>query len=103
MNKQKTDWVDKFEELLVKCEQMYLNYMYLNYEEYSGAVENLCKSENDIKDFISQLLKTQREEIVSEIEGIVKENRKGTFTDDGGNDCWYIDDLVKELKILENK
>lgn len=51
----------------------------------------------------SKTLQQQREEIISEIEGIVKENRKGTFTDEGGNDCWYIDDLVKELKVLEKK
>ena len=70
-NKQKIDWVDRVEELLVKCEQMYLSY-----KEYSGTIENLCKSENDIKDFISQLLKTQRQQLISEIEGIVGEDEK---------------------------
>ena len=40
----------------------------------------------------------------SAIEGcvkIVKMNSKGSFTDDAGNDCWYIDELVKTL--LEEK
>jgi len=90
MNKQKTDWEKEFSNKFVK----YVNY----FKEVL-----LFGNPTEAKDFISQLLKTQREEIISEIEGIVKENRKGTFTDEGGNDCWYIDDLVKELKILENK
>ncbi len=55
------------------------------------------------KAVISKTIQQQREDLIKEIEGIVKENRKGTFTDEGGNDCWYIDDLVKELKVLEKK
>ena len=85
-NKQKTDWETRFD-------KTFLN---IRFDTTVGTSVN-------IKDFISQLLKTQREEIISEIIDLVKENREGTFTDDGGNDCWYIDDLVKELKILENK
>ena len=85
-NIEKTDWETRFD-------KTFLN---IRFDTTVGTSVN-------IKDFISQLLKTQREEIISEIIDLVKENRKGTFTDDGGNDCWYIDDLVKELKILENK
>ena len=28
---------------------------------------------------------------------IVKMNSKGSFTDDAGNDCWYIDELIETL------
>lgn len=31
------------------------------------------------------------------IKELVQENHDGTFTDDGGNDCWYIDKLVEAL------
>ena len=71
MNKQKTDWVDRVEELLVKCEQLYFSY-----KEYSGTLENLCKSENDIKDFISKTIQQSRTEIIKEIEGIVGEDEE---------------------------
>lgn len=44
-------------------------------------------------------------ELLEEIKKEVGENRKGTFTDDGGNDCWYIEDLEKHIdsKILSIK
>lgn len=29
--------------------------------------------------------------------GFLKENHKGAFRDDGGNDCWYVEDLVEAL------
>ncbi|GEM_PF-3956535 len=38
-------------------------------EEFKSLANEYCDPTNDVKDFISQLLKTQREEIVSEIEG----------------------------------
>lgn len=62
MNKQKTDW----EKELKNC-------------ECTGRYCNHETSEDHYivhKDFISQLLKTQREEIISEIEGIVGEDEK---------------------------
>lgn len=40
----------------------------------------------------------ERERIIK----LVKSNSKGSFTDVGGNDCWYIDDLVKNLSTLTN-
>lgn len=30
--------------------------------------------------------------------GLIRENRKGSFTDDAGNDCWYVDDLLKVIE-----
>lgn len=59
-NKQKTDW-ENIKSLLL-CEN-YIYYCDLNNED----LDKLSK-------FISQLLKTQREEIVSEIDGIVGKN-----------------------------
>jgi len=61
-NKQKTDW-ESIKNLLL-CEK-YIYYCDLNNED----LDKLSK-------LISQLLKTQREEIVSEIEGIVGEDEK---------------------------
>ena len=51
-----------------------------------------------LKSFIrTELAKAKGEERERIIE-FVQINQKGTFTDDGGNDCWYIDDLVNSLK-----
>lgn len=38
----------------------------------------------------------------AEIMKIVEENSKGSFTDDAGNDCWYIDDLLAAIKTPTN-
>ncbi len=91
------DWEKEFDENF--CERVF---------NPTGEYSHLIIAYNErnpekFKNFISKTLQQQREEIIKEIEGIVKENRKGTFTDEGGNDCWYIDDLVKELKVLEKK
>lgn len=32
---------------------------------------------------------------------VARDNRKGTFTDEGGNDCWYVDSLVVSLLALK--
>jgi hypothetical protein len=91
MNKQKIDWE--------KVKEQYKDWCFYN-KQHLGR---MFDSEAFWNFYLKQTLQQQREEIISEIIDLVKENRKGTFTDDGGNDCWYIDDLVKELKILENK
>jgi hypothetical protein len=63
---------------------------------------------NDIENIINTYIdkafqegkKEEREEIIKD----VQLNYKGTFRDDAGNDCWYIDDLVKHLtKLYDNK
>lgn len=50
--------------------------------------------------FIKQEKDLTREQVKSEIIKFVQENHKGTFTDNAGNDCWYIDELVKGLNNL---
>jgi len=42
---------------------------------------------------IQQALAEERERVM----GIIKSNSKGAFTDDGGNNCWYVDDLLSSL------
>ena len=32
---------------------------------------------------------------------VVKSNSKGAFTDDAGNDCWYVDELLEALNSLK--
>ena len=53
------------------------------------------------KDKIIEWLKEKLTQVHdSAIEGcvkIVKMNSKGSFTDDAGNDCWYIDELIETL------
>jgi hypothetical protein len=49
---------------------------------------------------LSQSIKAGYELAIRDVIDMVKENRQGTFTDDGGNDCWYIDELVKQLQSL---
>lgn len=95
MKKQKTDWVKDIVERII-----------------IDAVQNVSVRRNGLDTWdnqaydesvtfwtrkINKKFTTQREEIISEIIDLVKENRKGTFTDDGGNDCWYIEYLVKKL------
>lgn len=57
----------------------------------------------EIESFFESAIKEATEEERERIIEFVQENRKGTFTDDGGNDCWYIDDLVKALKELSQQ
>lgn len=49
-----------------------------------------------IRTAIEDARKEERERIIK----IIQSNSKGSFTDDGGNDCWYINDLVE---LLTNK
>ena len=43
-----------------------------------------------------------REEGLKEVEKAVGENHKGTFTDEAGHDCWYIDALKNLINQLKN-
>ena len=51
---------------------------------------------DDLESYISKLLSSQLKEVLE----LVQSNTEGTFTDDGGNDCWYIDKLVEAIKGL---
>ena len=71
---------------------------YLGFYEYGSTRKELNFALNNVKSFIrTELAKAKGEERERIIE-FVQINQKGTFTDDGGNDCWYIDDLVNSLK-----
>jgi len=67
-NKQKTDWVEEFE---IKYGRNSGRLTFYNEQRYYWN-NNFY---DEVKDFISKLLKTKREEIVSEIEVIVGEYR----------------------------
>jgi hypothetical protein len=47
---------------------------------------------------IHTLITQTVERTVEEVVEIIKENYKGAFTDDGGNNCWYVDDLIITLR-----
>jgi hypothetical protein len=51
---------------------------------------------------LTEILQAKQEGIEEAINW-VQVNQKGTFTDEAGHDCWYIDDLVKALKELKKK
>ena len=38
--------------------------------------------------------------MMKKVKTLININQKGTFTDDAGNNCWYIDDLLKALEDL---
>ena len=72
----------------------------------NGTIANieicLNKTQSEaLKNFIDSLItKAYEEGKREERKSIIKDiglNHKGTFTDEGDNDCWYIDDLIKHL------
>ena len=91
MNKQKIDWEKEF-----------------NYNFPDGIIPTDI---DNIKKFISQLLKTQREEIVSEIEGIVIKNVGQQRVEENGGSllqgrvwCEGFNQAIKDIiKLLEKK
>jgi ABC-type bacteriocin/lantibiotic exporter with double-glycine peptidase domain len=60
---------------------------------------NRIKTVEDLEKLLSQT----RKECYDEMREMINTNQKGTFTDDGGNDCWYIDSLNKALDEKEGK
>ena len=46
-----------------------------------------------IREIIREAHQQGFKEAVKKIKKSVNTNQKGTFTDDGGNDCWYLDKL----------
>ncbi len=48
--------------------------------------------------FIEAVIETVYQARTEEVEAIIKGNYKGAFTDEAGNDCWYVDDLIATLK-----
>lgn len=68
----------------------------------SGCIK---ESPITIKNFIRNLLTENEKRVRGEIIEVIKGNYKGSFTDNAGYDCWYIDDLVSLLdstKELDN-
>ena len=46
----------------------------------------------------SKKVEEAKQQLLAEVLDMITTNQKGTFTDDGGNDCWYIDELVRAAK-----
>jgi hypothetical protein len=55
---------------------------------------------NIIEDFHDQCKELGKKAMKEEIVELIKSNSKGSFTDDGGNDCWYIDSLLSAIEEL---
>ncbi len=53
--------------------------------------------------FLLASLNKCREVVLSDVGELVKSNSKGSFTDDGGHDCWYIDSLLSHLTKLKEE
>lgn len=72
--------------------------------EYERA-EKFIEAKRETLDWIKGDTRAgERKGVITEIIKLVQENHKGTFTDDAGNDCWYIDDLVRALQhMLKNE
>ncbi len=49
------------------------------------------------KEVLRKTLQTHTTALKGRVVEMVKGNHKGTFTDDAGNDCWYIDELVEAI------
>jgi hypothetical protein len=64
--------------------------------------EYLNEQNKWIEEKLNSAYQSGREDERERIIKLVKSNSKGSFTDEGGNDCWYIDDLVKNLSTLTN-
>ena len=81
-----------------------------NYKKLKKQIERILKElevetldnelVNELLSLFNSNLKEQREGIIREVEELVEGNYKGAFTDDGGNNCWYVDDLIILLKKL---
>lgn len=52
----------------------------------------------EVEDWLRQALIKAYQAGIDEAMEIVKENRRGAFTDEGGNNCWYVDELIKALQ-----
>ena len=52
--------------------------------------------EEQIEPYVQKRLKEQKETILKVIQG----NYVGTFTDDAGHDCWYIDKLIQTINNI---
>jgi hypothetical protein len=51
--------------------------------------------------WIEDLLQSEHIKWNKEMREMINTNQKGTFTDEVGNDCWYIDDLNKAFDQLD--
>ena len=93
--------------LLKKLESMF-KMQECSHDSGAHCMEEDCYIHEDggynqgVKACISTLPKILEEHKKFIIE-FVKDNHKGTFVDEGGNNCWYTEDLVKALTLLTNK
>lgn len=72
-----------------------------NDEPYRIACDNKIKAfiqQERQKSFTLGMMKG-----VEMVEGVIRENQKGTFTDDAGHDCWYVDSLLLDVAKLKQE
>jgi len=60
------------------------------------------KDSNYWQKWMKNALTTYRTQVLEEVIADVQVNQKGTFTDDGGYDCWYTEELVKAIEELKH-
>ena len=68
----------------------------IGYAKDEALYEMRIDAMDEAKAKVATLLSSQLKEVLE----LVQSNTEGTFTDDGGNDCWYIDKLVEAIKEL---
>ena len=78
----KQNWEEEFDKLFCDSER------FKNLPKEYFVIESPIAIET--KNFIKDLRQKDKEEIVK----MIGENHQGSFTDDGGNNCWYADELI---------
>lgn len=73
-------------------------YVYDPQSRVYGPTSEFIFAQLEIEGFLKKAIQSAIKEAVEECIEIIEENQKGTFTDDAGHDCWYIDSLVKRLR-----
>lgn len=120
------DWEKGLETVTEKYIEWFYSSKHTSEEKKFVVSANLREYESKVKDFIRETrtaayekgfkaatiecegcklnetdqFKQGRASALREALEVVKENRKGAFTDDAGNDCWYVDDLCKAIERL---
>lgn len=82
-------------------EEAFIKLLELVREGHEATVneEEVEEYHNKLKDFLAH----QQSLLLDKVKEIVSGNFKGAFIDDGGSECWYVDDLLQSLDSLIDK